>query len=236
MSRVSNFPNFDEYVDTLKVVKSHPDFYGFARERRIKQGEAITQNNMGTNLLAIEEGIIKLGYRKNEDKVVFQYFLHPGDFCILPEYVGDVPADLIYEPVTDVLGWEIDSLFFQMVLSEKDPQNSILIQHFLGTRRRFFRASIRANLTAKQRIYFNLQLLMDMGFHVNSNCIELPDFINYVVLADMSNVSKSLVASVLQILKTEGILISSEKPWIITNVKKFQELMVQEEIPIDAVK
>lgn len=235
MSEIASFPNFNEHIDTLKVIKSYPGFHEFAHERRIKEGEILTRRLIGYNLLAIEEGIIKFGYRKDEG-AIFQYFLQPGNFLVFPDYSEDIPAEGVYETVTDVRGWEIDFAFFQQVLNEEDPHNFILIQHFLSTRRNIFRASIRANLSAKQRIYFNLQMLMNIGFHSSPNCIELPRFINHVVLADMSNVSKSLVTSVLQPLKEARILVSSEKPWMVIDVKEMQELMIREEIPINAVK
>ncbi|EUJ23132.1 hypothetical protein PGRAN_09376 [Listeria grandensis FSL F6-0971] len=72
------------------------------------------------------------------------------------------------------------------------------------------------------------------GFHAKPNSIELPMFVNYVLLADMANVSKSLVTLVCKSLREDGILVSSKRPWTIIDVKRFMELMAQEKIPIDA--
>ncbi|EUJ24782.1 cyclic nucleotide-binding family protein [Listeria grandensis FSL F6-0971] len=78
--------------------------------------------------------------------------------------------------------------------------------------------------------------LTSSGFHPSPNYIELPTFTSYDVLADMANVSKSLVSLVCKALREDGMLVSSQKPWAIIDVKKFVMLLEQEEIPINAAK
>ncbi|EUJ24781.1 putative transcriptional regulator [Listeria grandensis FSL F6-0971] len=128
-----SFPNFKKRIDTLKLLKADVDFGEFCYEKRIKKGEVLTQKIIGDNLFAIESGVVKFGYMK-EQEVVFQHFLEPMEFVILPEYSEELPAECHYQAVTDIVGWEIDFLFFQRALTKEDPHNLILMQHFFGIR------------------------------------------------------------------------------------------------------
>ncbi|MBC1935824.1 Crp/Fnr family transcriptional regulator [Listeria grandensis] len=229
----SFFPNIKEKIDAMQLLRSDPDFHECCYEKRIKKGEVLTRKIINNNLFFIEAGVMKFSYAKDQ-AFIFQHFLEPTEFLRLTEYEAELPMEYRYEAITDIVGWVIDFPFFERVLAKEDPHNFILMQHFLRTRKKFFQASIRANLDATERVYFCIYRLMYDGFHAKPNSIELPMFVNYVLLADMANVSKSLVTLVCKSLREDGILVSSKRPWTIIDVKRFMELMAQEKIPIDA--
>ncbi|MBC2160164.1 Crp/Fnr family transcriptional regulator [Listeria booriae] len=233
MSTNSFFPSFSNKIDLMKLLKEHPGFYYSSHEQRIKKGEVFTHKNISDYLFRIESGVVEFGYLKDRE-FIFQFFLRAGDILALPEYAEDLPAEGCYVAVNEVTGWVIDMAFVQEVLLEKDPKNQIMMTHFLQTRRKFFRASIRANLEPKQRVYFCLMTLIEMGFRNSKNSVELPGFVTHDVLATMANVSKSLVLSVVRFLRDSEILASNKKPWVILDLNKFMYIMVEERIPTNS--
>ncbi|MBC1230326.1 Crp/Fnr family transcriptional regulator [Listeria booriae] len=231
MSANSFFPSiYSDKIDLMKLLKENPDFYSSSHELKIKKGEVLSQKNIADNLFKIESGFVEFGYLKDRE-FIFQFFLQPGEILAFPEYGEDVPAEGCYIAINEVRGWVIDMAFAQEVLLEKDPKNQIMMTHFLQTRRKFFRASIRANLEPKQRVYYCLMILIELGFRHSKNSVKLPDFVTHDVLATMANVSKSLVLTVVKFLRDSEILASNKKPWVILDLSELMYIMAEERIP-----
>ncbi|MBC1332791.1 Crp/Fnr family transcriptional regulator [Listeria booriae] len=230
MSENNFFPDFTQQNDLMELLRSADGFSDFSHEQRIKKGETFTRENISNFLFRIESGTVQFGYIKDR-QFIFQFFLQPGDFLTLPEYSEDLPAEGCYIALNDVSGWVVDMAFVQEVLNERDPKNYIMMEHFLRTRRKFFRASIRANLEAKQRVYFCILILIEIGFRQSKNSVELPEFVTHDVLATMANVSKSLVLSVVKFLRESEMLASNKKPWVILDLNRYMLLMAEERIP-----
>ncbi|EUJ25217.1 hypothetical protein PCORN_18224 [Listeria cornellensis FSL F6-0969] len=146
-------------------------------------------------------------------------------------YNEDIPTQSRLEALTDVIWWRIDFSFLKQTLLLEDPRNYILLHYMARTRRELYALAVINRLNSKERIYFSLLSLIDLGFHKDTNVVELPEFLTYERLAELSNTSKGYTSKVLLHLREEKILISNKKPWIISDVKKLKELLGADNLP-----
>lgn len=222
--------NFATSSNILKLLKKDAQFNHHCIEERFPMGQELLFDKRRDHIYLIASGYVKYTYEGETEKK-FSFFVQSGDLPFLPLFNEDVPTKSRLEALTDVRWWRIDFAFFKQMLLLEDPRNYILLHYVARTRRELYALAIKDRLNSKERIYFSLLSLIDLGFHKDVNVVELPVFLTYEQLAELSNTSKGYTSKVLLGLREEKILISNKKPWIISDVKKLKELLGADSLP-----
>ncbi|WP_077912537.1 Crp/Fnr family transcriptional regulator [Paenilisteria weihenstephanensis] len=172
----------------------------------------------------VESGYIKYNYTSDGYTKNF-HILSPGRLFNLPILLEEIPKKYTVTALTDVLWWQIDFDYIRKILITEDPKHYIMLNHLLESRYDLFLLTRRHSLSSEDSIYFSLLRCVKAGIRTKPNEAQLPAFLNYEMLAELSYTSKTYTSDVLKRLREEGILISSKKPWIVTDIKRLRELL-----------
>ncbi|MBC6308680.1 Crp/Fnr family transcriptional regulator [Listeria sp. FSL L7-1582] len=222
--------NFATSSNILKLLKKDAQFNHHCIQERFPMGQELMFGKRREHFYLIESGYVKYTYEGQTGKT-FSFFVRSGSFPFLPLYEEDIPTKSRLEALTDVVWWKIDFAFFKQTLLLEDPRNYILLSYTARTRKELYGLAVKDRLNSKERIYFSLLSLIDLGFHKDTNVVELPIFLTYERLAELSNTSKGYTSKVLLGLREDKVLISNKKPWIISDVIKLKELLDANSLP-----
>lgn len=171
-------------------------------EERVPKGQELLFGKRRDYFYLIEQGFVKYTYAGETGKN-FSFFTPAGSFPFLPMYEEDIPTKSKLEALTDVTWWRIDFSFLKQTLLLEDPRNYILLHFAARTRRELYAIAVKDRLNSKERIYFSIISLINMGFRIETNTVELPIFLTYESLAELSNTSKGYASKVLLELRQE---------------------------------
>lgn len=222
--------NFATGSNILKLLKKDAQFNHHCIEERFPMGQELLFDKRREYIYLIESGYVKYTY-EGETQKKFSFFVQSGDLPFLPLFSEEIPTKSRLEALTDVTWWRIDFSFFKQMLLLEDPRNYILLSCLARTRRELYAIAVRDRLNSKERVYFSLLSLIDLGFRKDTNMVELPIFLTYERLAELSNTSKGYTSKVLLNLREEKVLLSNKKPWVISDVKKLKELLGADNLP-----
>lgn len=212
--------------NVLKILKKSNLFYDHCIEERLAKGEIVTTARHPKYFYLIEYGHLKYKYTGLLG-IAFSYIVQPGDFPLLPITEEDTPIASEFTALTKVTWWKIDFAFFRKLIMQEENGDLILLQHLLNNRTKLFYNVIRDRMDAKGSIYFTLDKLLDMGFRKSANEVELPEFLTYDLLAELAYTSRAFAAQVLADLRSQGVLLSNKKPWIVTDEKLLRRLLAE---------
>ncbi|MBC2159696.1 Crp/Fnr family transcriptional regulator [Listeria booriae] len=212
--------------NVLKILKKNDLFYDHCIEERLAKGEIVTTSRQPKYFYLIEYGHLKYKYTGLLG-IDFSYIVQPGDFPLLPITEEDSPLASEFTALTKVTWWKIDFSFFRKLIMQEENGDLILLQHLLNNRTKLFYNVIRDRMDGKGSIYFTLDKLLDMGFRKGVNEVELPEFLTYDLLAELSHTSRAFAAQVLADLRRQGVLLSNKKPWIVTDEKLLRQLLAE---------
>ncbi|MBC1473839.1 Crp/Fnr family transcriptional regulator [Listeria grandensis] len=222
--------NFATLSNIIKILKKDAQFNHHCIEERISQGTELFFDKRRDYFYLVQSGYVQYRYEGSSGQN-FHFLVRPGNFPFLPIYQEDIPHNSRIEALTDVIWWRIDFAFLKKMLQLEDPRNYILMSFMARTRRELYAIAVQDRLSSKKRIYFSLISLIDLGFRKDSNTVELPIFLTYDRLAELSNTSKGYTSKALLELRENEILISNKKPWVITDVKKLKNLLDADSLP-----
>ncbi|MBC2172944.1 Crp/Fnr family transcriptional regulator [Listeria booriae] len=212
--------------NVLKILKKNDLFYDHCIEERLAKGEIVTTARQPKYFYLIEYGYLKYKYTGLLG-IDFSYIVQPGDFPLLPITEEDTPIASEFTALTKVTWWKIDFSFFRKLIMQEENGDLILLQHLLNNRTKLFYNVIRDRMDGKGSLYFTLDKLLDMGFRKGVNEVELPEFLTYDLLAELSHTSRAFAAQVLADLRSKGVLLSNKKPWIVTDEKLLRQLLAE---------
>lgn len=222
---------FSSKENIIKLLKKEMKFNFYSHQERIKKGTMVELHHSYNDYFYL----VTSGYMKyNNDLNVtnqFQFLISPGDIPLLNPYNEASTNKPACIALTDVVWWKIDFNFFKKVMLVEDPKNLLLIHHMEITRNKLYASYLKSLLSSKQRVLLSILMILDTGFHKGNNMIELPSFLNYAILAEFSSTSKTYTSDILSDLRQTGILVSTTKPWMITDVKKFMTFIDNEGVP-----
>ncbi|MBC1502758.1 Crp/Fnr family transcriptional regulator [Listeria booriae] len=190
------------------------------------KGEIVTTARQPKYFYLIEYGHLKYKYTGLLG-IDFSYIVQPGDFPLLPITEEDTPIASEFIALTKVTWWKIDFAFFRKLIMQEENGDLILLQHLQNNRTKLFYNVIRDRMDGKGSIYFTLDKLLDMGFRKGVNEVELPEFLTYDLLAELSHTSRAFAAQVLADLRSKGVLLSNKKPWVVTDEKLLRQLLAE---------
>ncbi|MBC1984941.1 Crp/Fnr family transcriptional regulator [Listeria booriae] len=222
--------SFASNANILKLLKKDAQFNHHCIEEMVSKGTELIYNRDREYFYLIEQGYVKYEYDGQLGQR-FHFLFGPGSFPFLPIYEDDVPNISKVEILADVRWWRVEFSFFKKVMRVEDPRNYILLAYMARTRRELYAITIQDRLNSQDRIYFSLLSLIDLGFRQKNNSVELPIFLTYKRLAEFSNTSKGYTSKVLSELRAKKILISSKKPWVITDVEELRRLLGADQLP-----
>ncbi|MBC1501310.1 Crp/Fnr family transcriptional regulator [Listeria weihenstephanensis] len=210
------------FTTILRMLKNNPSFNRYCTQHRIAKGHVLhlTGDDRKTCYL-VESGYLQYTYKGDFANGYF-YFVRPGKFIALPLFKDQVHATADVVARTEVIWWKIDFEFLRQILLLEDPKNYVILNYTLEIAYHFFMMSQKYLSTAQNKIYFCLIRISESSLQFKENQVELPLFITYDQLATISNVSKGYTANIVTELRNEGILDSSKKPWIITDVARLK--------------
>ncbi|MBA3926252.1 Crp/Fnr family transcriptional regulator [Listeria rustica] len=226
--------SYASFSNIMKILKKDSQFNQFCRQRRVSPGTTETLDNTRKTCLLIESGYVKSSFSGDDDTFRVFYIATPGDFLTLPIVTEYIPRSTDLLAISDGVWWEIDFGYLRKMLALEDPRNYVMLQHAVKIRYKMYvLATVRSRIiTAEQRVYFSLMRLSTIGMHVQNNKVELPPFVNYVTIAQLSDASKSYVTIVLKKLRDEGILTSTKKPWVIEDLDAIKKLADFPDMPL----
>ncbi|MBC2312180.1 Crp/Fnr family transcriptional regulator [Listeria booriae] len=212
------------FSNVMKLLKKDAHFNKFCTQHRLPKDnvEVITDNMKYAYLL--QNGYLSYTYTGKIGSGYF-FIVVPGMFVNLPISGNQVPIAGKVRALTDIVWWKIDIGFLRKMLLTEDPRNHIMLNYALQTRYYLYLIVKKYHLTSAERVYFSLLRCTESGIQVKDNQAELPLFITYDLLAEFSETSKSYTSRVLADLRNKGILQSSKKPWVITDVAYLRKLV-----------
>ncbi|AQY49730.1 putative transcriptional regulator [Listeria weihenstephanensis FSL R9-0317] len=222
---------FSSNKNIIKMLKKEIKFNSYTHQERIKKGDRVElRSSYNEYVYLVTSGYMKYNHDLNYTDQ-YQFLISPGDIATLrlyDEMSTNRPACIA---LTDVVWWKIDFNFFKNVMLAEDPKNIILTYHMEVSRDKLYTNYLQNLLNSKQRVLLCILMFLDKGFHKSDNIIELPNFISYPLLAEFSSTSKTYTSDILSDLRKSEILVSTSKPWIITDVKKFMNIIEDEGVP-----
>ncbi|CAM4182260.1 Crp/Fnr family transcriptional regulator [Listeria booriae] len=223
MYRDGELATFASFSNIMKLLKKDPQFNQYCTQHRIPKGTVQVVDNR-KNAYLLENGYLSYTYT---GKVGAGYFFitWPGSFAVLPISENQVPMIGEMRALTDLIWWKIDMNYLRKMLFMEDPRNHIMLSFALQTRYYLYLIVKKYHLSSVERVYFSLLLCTESGIQIKNNQAELPLFLNYGLLAEFSETSQSYTTRVLADLREKGVLQSSKKPWVITDVAYLRKLV-----------
>ncbi|MBC2304355.1 Crp/Fnr family transcriptional regulator [Listeria booriae] len=224
MYREGELASLASFSNIMKLLKKDAHFNQFCTQHRIPKGTTQEITDRMKYAYLLETGYLSYTY---SGKIGSGYFFisFPGSFANLPISGSQVPMIGKLTALTDVVWWKIDVEFLRKMLFTEDPRNHIMLNFALQTRYYLYLIVKKYHLTSEERVYFSLLRCTESGIQVKDNQAELPLFLTYDLLAEFSETSKSYTSRVLADLRNKGILQSSKKPWVITDVAYLRKLV-----------
>ncbi|EAF9292156.1 Crp/Fnr family transcriptional regulator [Listeria monocytogenes] len=220
--------SYASFSEILKLLKRDLSFNKYCSQQRITKGSTfLFDENMNTCYL-LESGYVKNNYISEalgSNGPQIAYITSSGNLINLPLLIEERPKKYEIVALTDVIWWKIDFDYIRKILLTEDPKNFIIFHFALETRNQLFTLLKKYSLSKKNSIYYSLLSLVTYGIQIKENQVELPLFITYDILADLSFASKTYTSEVLKDLRKAGILLSSKKPWIITDIHGLKNLI-----------
>lgn len=225
------FDSFASLNNIMKLLKRDPAFNNHCQQEKIKKGAVVElYESYNTYFYIIQSGCMKYNHDLNSVND-FQFLISKGDMPLLRPYMEELPNRPVCEALVDTIWWKIDYPFFKRCILKEDQKNIILLHHIERTRKKLYTNYLKNLLSSRQRVLFSLVMFLDQKIVKEPNTIEFPEYLNYTILAEFSATSKNYTSDILRDLRAQNILISTKKPWIITDLKKFRELLTKEEVP-----
>lgn len=222
---------FSSIDNIIKTLKKNAKFNTYAYQERIAKGKMIElRASYNDYLYLVTSGYMKYNHDLNFTDQ-FQFLISPGDIPLLSPYNETPTSRPACIALTSVVWWKVDFNFFKKVMLEEDPKNIALIHHMYTAQNKLYTSYLKSLLNSKQRVLLSILMILDKGFHKGNDIVELPNFMNYSILAEFSSTSKTYTSDILSDLRETGILVSTTKPWIITDVKRFMHFIDDEGVP-----
>ncbi|CAM4106803.1 Crp/Fnr family transcriptional regulator [Listeria booriae] len=216
--------SYASFSKILKLLKKDTRFNQYCTQHIIPKGTVITSETSLKYCYLVESGYVKYNYTGDEYTKNF-HIVPPGKLFNLPILIEEVPKQYTVTALNDVLWWQIDFDYMRKILITEDPKNYIMLNYALESRYDLFVLTKKYSLSSEDSIYFSLLRCVKAGIRTKPNEAQLPAVLTYDLLADFSYTSKTYTSDVLKKLREEGILVSSKKPWIITDIKRLRDLL-----------
>lgn len=218
------------FTTIMKILKKDPNFNKYCTQRRIKKGSKFILDEDRKDCYLLESGFVKYNYIGQSGPGYF-FVIPPGQLISLPLVKDQFKVHGELTAVTDLIWWKIDVEFIRKMLLLEDPRNFIILNYTIQLAQRFYIMTRKYQLSAENRVYFALLRCSEAGIQIAENQIELPLFLTYDILAEFSATSKGYASTVLGELREKGILVSSKKPWIITDLAWLNDKLQIEGLP-----
>lgn len=216
--------SYASFANVMKLLKKNAQFNHFCTQHRMPAGTKLTLDKRRKICYLLETGYLKYSYSGSDGLRNF-HTVWPGRFVTLPiiaEYVPNT-AELLF--LSDAVWWEIDFEYLRKMLLTEDPRNYIMLQFAIEYGYRAYILSTMRRISAEDRVLFALVRLARFGIRVGANRVELPHFLTYSNLAELTDTSKSYVTLALKDLRDKGILASSKKPWIVEDLAQLKGMV-----------
>ncbi len=212
-----NFLNdFSNFEYTMNLLKRHKLFSQKCHQIELLEGRQIEFDIYTPKLYFIQEGYTKLAIQYG-GVPVFIFLSKRGEFPFLrvrKEVMTDTKFTL--QALSKCILWEIDREFFYKVIQIEDPRNIILMNYQNRVARTSILQIIMNSLSAHQRIYYMLRFLGEkFGIQQENGEIELPGFLTYEKLGELTAASNSSVSGVLTELVKKDIISVKRKRWVL---------------------
>ncbi|MBA3927681.1 Crp/Fnr family transcriptional regulator [Listeria rustica] len=201
----------------MRVLKKDPNFNKYCTQHRVKKGTKVVLDKNRKDCYLLEAGFVKYNYIGQSGPGLF-FVIPQGRFVSLPFFKDQFIVHGELTALNDLIWWKIDVEYLRKLLLLEDPRNFIVLDYAIQLGYYLYIMTKKYYLSAEHRIYFSLQRCSEVGIRIAENQIELPSFLTYDLLAEFSGTSKGYTSTVLGELRDKGILLSSKKPWIITDV------------------
>lgn len=225
------FDDFASLNNIIKLLKKDSSFNSHCQQEKIMKGDTVElADAYNVYSYIIQSGCMKYNHDLDSTNES-QFLISAGDMPLLRPYAQELHHRPVCTALIDTIWWKIDFPFFKKCLLVEDPKNIILVHQLEQTRKKLFGNYLKNLLSSRQRVLFSLAALIDGKVPREPNVIELPDYLNYNILAELSATSKNYTSDILSDLRGQNILVSTKKPWIIADMKKFRALTTSENIP-----
>lgn len=225
------FDDFASLNNIIKLLKKDSSFNSHCQQEKIMKGDIVElADAYNVYFYIIQSGCMKYNHDLDSTNES-QFLISAGDMPLLRPYAQELHHRPVCTALIDTIWWKIDFPFFKKCLLVEDPKNIILVHQLEQTRKKLFGNYLKNLLSSRQRVLFSLAALIDGKVPREPNVIELPDYLNYNILAELSATSKNYTSDILSDLRGQNILVSTKKPWIISDMKKFRALTTSENIP-----
>ncbi|MBA3926272.1 Crp/Fnr family transcriptional regulator [Listeria rustica] len=232
MYRREDFETFSSIQNIIKLLKKDSAFNENCFQERLKKGSVVEfDTSFRGDIYIIESGFIKLNIDRDYVNA-FQFILSRSDIPLLRTFTEDSPHQFVCSALTNVIWWKIDYDFYKKIMLIEDPKNMLLIHQLEKKQKELNTNYIKGVLNSRKRILFTISQLMEYGIYPSNNRLELPKFLTYSLLAELSNTSRSYAADILQDLRKRDIFYFQNKPWVINDVKQFKEILIEEGVPL----
>ncbi|MBC1792495.1 Crp/Fnr family transcriptional regulator [Listeria booriae] len=209
--------SFASFATILKILKRDPNFNKYCTQHRVPKGSIITLNPERKDSYLLESGYVKYDYTGKSSEGYY-YVIPAGRFISLPVVKNQFTLYAQVTALTELIWWKIDVEFLKKMLQLEDPRNYVMLNYSIEVAYKMYIISKKYLLSAENRVYFALLRCAEVGIKVADNQVELPTFITYDLLAEFAGISKGYTSTVLGELRDNGVLISSKKPWVITDL------------------
>ncbi|MBC1575034.1 Crp/Fnr family transcriptional regulator [Listeria booriae] len=216
--------SFASFATVLKILKRDPNFNKYCTQHRVPKGSTITLNKERKDCYLLESGYVKYDYTGSSSEGYY-YVIPAGRFVSLPMVKNQFTLYARVTALTELVWWKIDVEFLRKMLQLEDPRNYVMLNYSIEVAYKLYIISKKYLLSAESRVYFGLLRCAEAGIKVADNQIELPSFLTYDLLAEFAGTSKGYTSTVLGELRDKGVLISSKKPWIITDLAWLKNIL-----------
>lgn len=224
MYEKNEFRSLAAFPVVLKMLKKDPTFNKYCTQHRIKKGEVFTLNEDRKDCYLLESGYVKFDYT-GPSSPNFYFVVPPSRFVTLPIFKNQFKLYGQVTALTELVWWKIDVEFLRKTLQLEDPRNYVMLNYMIEIGYKFYITAKKTYLGAENSVYLALFQCSEAGIQIEENKVELPNFITYDLLAEFAGASKGYTSTVLGELRDKGILVSSKKPWVITDMDQFNNLL-----------